>query len=130
MPYSPRKPVQELDDFDPNDGGSLPWATYVVGRSQKFKTHTTRAVALNATIHGWYAILYRWQGSQWVQIARKCPEDHNGRCNYCSGSTMEPDAYSGKLFDTGEFLWRKIAGKITEPPELLFVCKRCYRYLR
>lgn len=121
-----------LDGFDPNTQ-KQPWATFVPNRSPSFKAHSKRAVALQTISYYEYAILYEWDNdvSRWAERARKCPEDHRGRCQNCQGSTLEPSAMRPiENVDTGEFVWEKISGKIAPIPSLIFVCKRCYRFMR
>lgn len=121
-----------LDGFDPNTQ-KQPWATFVPNRSPSFKAHSKRAVALQTISYYEHAILYEWDNdvSRWAERARKCPEDHRGRCQNCQGSTLETGALlPHNDFDTGVFVWEKENGKIGLTPSLIFVCKRCYGLYR
>lgn len=123
-----------LQEFDPNEKKFIPWATYLPSRRMKFKTHSTRAVALNCMGNCDYAVLYENVGGRWVERARKCPEDHNGICDQCGGSTIissgptyaRASRYLGNnQLDTGQFCWKRYRGKIVSPPEIVFVCRNC-----
>lgn len=131
-----------LDDFrafDPNTTNTLPWATYVVHRRPKFKTHGTRALALNAMSHNNLCKMYRFDNGQWILAAAKDSLAENCKCTVCGGSTVIPAKVPGAPFvyrnsqrvlpdgslDVGQYLWKRNRRKIIDPPELLYCCEHC-----
>lgn len=133
---------KKLLDFDPNSKKREPWSTYVPSRSVEFRTHSSRATALNCISAARSGLLFEWDGAvnRWELRARKCRSDHNHACNQCGGSTLDTQRRYGipaavvtgsvEYWDNGQFIWRKLSGKVVSPPELLYLCAACYKWLR
>lgn len=117
--------------FDPNQPGpSMPeWATYIPSRSQPWKVHGKRAIALNAINQlrqSEYGLLFQWD-ERWILRASHIADDHREICELCQGTTRDIDAWS-RHGDLGIFQWRRDKrGRILQPPELLYVCRDCER---
>lgn len=125
-----------LDNFDPNKASPNQWATFCVNRSPLFRLHPKRPQALNAISSYNYGILYVSSCGRWTEVCRKAREDHNGACSHCGRSTIGPKPRYGYnwaqvadgLFDTGHFSWKRDShGRISDPPELLYLCEVCQK---
>jgi hypothetical protein len=136
-----------IQDFDPN-AQHKPFATYLPARSPAFKVHSRRQDALGALAGYWYGVLYKFGDVGWEEITRKVWDEKIGKCDNCGCSTLNNSVTQwdgvalwfstgsdsrGRLvpntdpsqYDHGTFLLRRFKGRITEPPEYLFVCPDC-----
>lgn len=133
---------KKLNSFDPNSKKREPWSTYVPSRSVEFRTHSSRATALNCISAAQSGLLFEWDGAvnRWELRARKYKADHKHTCNQCQKTTLTtarhyygaaPIVINGvDHWDNGHFIWRKVHGKVVSPPELLYLCAVCYNWLR
>lgn len=135
--------------FDPN---SLPqpnrpeWATYIEGRSPKFKTHANRGQALNAaSYYSRQCQIFRWdfEEDKWIEVWSGAVEKYNGGrkevCERCGKSTLKEHPYSKRLphggwergvrvTNAGHMGWLAEASnkkKLVEPFKRVWLCWRC-----
>lgn len=128
--------MASVEEFDPNrDFRVNPWMVY----DGNVRLYKSRGPALNALLgsHG-PAKLCEFVNGQWATHAYKPKRlmDFDERaCDVCADRPLEaahsyryqykraPNA--GPLYAHGHWAWRREHGKITNPPELLFVCYAC-----
>jgi hypothetical protein len=105
--------------FNPNKPPpTSQWATYVPDRStpKGFKIHASRGAAFNAlNTHRGLRVLYKWEGTEWVEKFRsenyvkedtcykcKLPIEHRKETNYWTSEPYIDILAEAKIFRTGE----------------------------
>lgn len=119
-----------FETFDPNClfGDKPLWG---VLNCNKFKTYTQRGHALNGFHNAGQGKLYTQTATGWVLLAVKDGHNWPEFCENCGAGTKGPDLYrdgsvrSGRVVNTGGYVFRRRGGKVVDPVELLFVCKAC-----
>lgn len=110
MDFNPNKPPERIE-----------WATYVPDRTtkRKFSTHKNRGHALNAAGGSRDAIVYRWDGAQWIEVARiedyEVPEFCENSCGHTLVRYLPP--------------YTKWIDLDTDAPRQITVCVDCARTL-
>ena len=127
-------------DFDPNkpSKGRQPiWGVY---DGVRFKTFGSRGPALNKVKVNYAAKLYEFINGVWVERAHK-RQSPGQVCDNCQGTVMGPNQrydyqqhvmveIPGRERNWGTWEWTRERGKITDPPQLLWVCRDCAPALR
>lgn len=122
--------MTRLDQFDPNDNGKHPWATYCPGRrGNSFKVHTNRRNALNSMVHHtyWGSILYEWVNGRWQEIVRLDPERRSDHCARCGDNLLQPKRHAPNEDENTGYLrlLRNASDKLVEPLQVETVCSSC-----
>lgn len=111
----------KFQDFDPNDVASH-YKLWAIWTGSTFKTYTGRGPALNGFSSWAQAKLYEYVPNKgWVEHAMKLrnPEDI---CTSCGGHVKATYTHSPWH---GYYHWRRVNGRVTSPPELMYLCAHC-----
>jgi hypothetical protein len=120
-----------VEDFDPNkDIPTNVWAVF----DGKFRTFKNRGPALNRVMAEYGPIkLCELVNGKWVVHVYKPRHNQDfgeAPCDVCADRPIAVSPYrrgptAGPEYATGYWAWKREGGKITSPPQLLFVCYSC-----
>lgn len=116
--------MTSVKDWNPNtDLVPNVWGVY----AGVFVTYKNRGPALNAFMREYgAAALWELEDGEWMCRAYKPKKRMNFRESACDVCADRPMAAIGDgSYATGYWAWKREGGKITSPPELLFVCYSC-----
>lgn len=118
-------------EYDPNDQGKTPWATYCPRRSpSQFKVHSKRAHATSAISQHDYGILFKWDDAthKWVEVVN-WPNQRLGPPRVCDGCgknlwVQTTHTFMGNYgYNRGSTKWiKRNPGEDTTP---VFFCLSC-----
>jgi hypothetical protein len=121
---------KKVEDFDPNNITSDPWATYCPRRTPAFKLHRQKGHGTSALMQHDGGALYQMRNGLWALVVRVRSEKPD-RCDCCGGPTLRHvQATKWHRAHTVNDIKAKYvrdphSGKLVDPLQVLYVCPNC-----
>lgn len=121
---------KKVDEFDPNNIETDPYATYCPARTPAFKLHRQKGHGTSALMQHGGGALYHKQHGTWQELVR-VRDQQPTRCDACGAPTLRhiPAQRYGRACDVNDirakFLRDPRNGKLVDPLQVWYVCPNC-----